>query len=98
MIKNLEEAATEDQFNKNWDFFVGKCKSQTRAGRHSVLDYMEETWYTRRTEWAYAWKKTNFTAGFYADSVSPHLFRHSNHPNAVSVVCAFAYVCCAWRR
>ena len=71
LFRNLEEAATEEAFHEKWTCFTKKCQA---AGAATVLDYMKGTWYNRRKEWSFAWKKKIFTAGMGADSVGPTSF------------------------
>ena len=71
LFRNLEEAATEEAFNEKWTCFTNICEA---AGAANVLHYMKTTWYNRRKEWSFAWKKKNFTGGMGSDSVAPTSF------------------------
>ena len=57
MFNKLEKAATEEDFQNNWNHLEGKCREKGGKPGNSFLNYMVGTWYHRRREWAYAWKK-----------------------------------------
>ena len=71
LFRNLEEAATEEEFYEKWTCFTKTCEAAKAA---NVLRYMKTTWYNRRKEWSFAWKKNNFTGGMGYDSVAPTSF------------------------